>query len=398
MTDFERVLDWFKTGTLARPGAGEESFVDLVRALLRLAGAGGMAGGKGVETLMRRIGAAEHYVFVLIDGLGANQLERLFAPDSFARRHVAGRLGTVWPSTTATALTTLATGDWPAAHGVGGWWTYLADRDLSVVTLPFQQRGTNRPLGLLGVRADELFPLPSVWPRMRHAPRTLLPAKLVHSTYSTYSRGGTAAEGYGELAELPERIAGRVRSAGGPTLTYLYLPQLDTLSHKKGPDAPEVRLSIPALDCLLSDLAGALAGKARLVVTADHGQVAAPRSRWFFVPPTNGLAERLRCRPSGEPSVPFFHVVDGQADAFADAFRTRFGEHFALLTPDEVERLGLLGPPPLSEAIRGRLGTFVGIAPQPAKFLVLPADPGAGNLGVHGGLTHDEMFVPLILA
>ncbi|HUS93217.1 MAG TPA: alkaline phosphatase family protein [Phycisphaerae bacterium] len=398
MTDLERVLGWFECGRLVRPREESRNFVDLVRALLRLAGASDVPGGEGAEELEGRVGPAEHHLLVLVDGLGANQLERLFAPDGFARRHLAGRLQAVWPSTTATALTTLATGQWPCTHGVPGWWTYLDEHDVTAVTLPFEQRLTEQPLGRLGVRPEELYPAPSAWPKVTRRPRTVLPEKLVDSAYSTYARGGTAGAGYKELAELPDRIRRIVRRAAGATLTHLYLPQLDSLSHKKGTDSAEVRLFVPALDALLADLADAVGGVGRLVVTADHGHVNAPRDRWTFLPPTDPLAQMLRCRPTGEPAVPIFHVTDGLAGEFAAAFRERFGEHFALLTVGEVERLRLTGPHLLSPVMRRRLGTFVGISPAPAKLYVLPADPGAGNLGVHGGLSNDEMHVPLILA
>ena len=153
MTGVDRLLAWFDDGTLIRPSADELNFVDLVVGLCRLAGAGGLGETPGSGELARRIGAADHYLLVLVDGMGADLVDAM-PPDAFMRRHLAGRLRSVFPSTTATALTTLHTALWPADHGVGGWWTYLPARDLMCVTLPFRQRHTETPLARLGVSPE----------------------------------------------------------------------------------------------------------------------------------------------------------------------------------------------------------------------------------------------------
>ncbi|MGB2820328.1 MAG: alkaline phosphatase family protein [Phycisphaerae bacterium] len=398
MSGLETVQGWFDAGRLIRPSADELNFTYLVRALLGLCGAETADDGGGAGELRGMIGQAEHYVFVLVDGLGDNLLRRLLPGDGFLRAHQAGRLQAVYLSTTATALTTLATARWPCAHGVPGWWTYLPGPDVSAVTLPFEERTSGRSLGQFGVSAADLFPTPSVWPGLKHQPLSVLPAKIVGTTYSTYAGGGTASVGYADLTEAVARVCSAVREARRPSLTYLYLPQLDALQHKKGTGHAEVGALLAVLEGHLARLCEVLAGKARVVITADHGQINAPRRRWFTLPADDTLGGLLRCRPTGEPSVPIFHVRPGMAEAFLAEFTGRFGENFALLTPDEVERLRLLGPGKLSEAMRRRLGTFVGISQEPAKFYIRPADPGAANIGVHGGLSSDEMHVPLVLA
>jgi hypothetical protein len=398
MTDLERVQGWFEAGRLVRPSADQLNFTDLVRAMLILCGAEEVEDSPGARELRRTIGPAEHYVFVLVDGMGDNLLRRLMPQGALLRTHLVGRLQAVCLSTTATALTTLATGRWPCAHGVPGWWTYLDGLDLTAVTLPFEERTSGRSLRQFGVAAADLFPTPSVWPALNHQPLSVLPARIAGTTYSRYARGGTASVGYKELPEAVERVCAAVRRAGSASFTYLYLPQLDARQHRKGTGHAEVGALLAVLERHLARLCEALAGEARIVISADHGQVNAPRQQWFFLPAGDPLGELLRCRPTGEPSVPIFHVRPGREDVFAAEFAGRFGEHFALLTPDEVEHLRLLGPGRLCEITRRRLGTFVGISPEPAKFYIQPADPGAGNVAVHGGLSRDEMYVPLIVA
>ena len=110
----------------------------------------------GAKTIRERIGKPEHVVLVLVDGFGANLLERL-ADDSIFRSNVAMQLRTVFPSSTAPCLTSLATGLWPAAHGVPGWFMYLDNRQRSILMLPFVERGTEADARTLGVSGDDVY-------------------------------------------------------------------------------------------------------------------------------------------------------------------------------------------------------------------------------------------------
>ena len=63
-----------------------------------------------------------------------------------------------------------------------------------------------------------------------------------------------------------------------------------------------------------------------------------------------------------------------------------------------TKRLRLLGPSDISPTMRRRLGHFVAISRQPSGlFIGAPEDSGSKNIGFHGGLSPDEMSLPLIV-
>jgi hypothetical protein len=137
MTDIDRLLRWFADGTSCADGgrAGHGT---------PRAGAGVARGAPASRSMpppavADAIGPADHLVFVLVDGLGMNLIETLPA-DSFLRTHVVMELQSVHPSGTPAALTSFATGCWPAEHGVIGWFTYLADAGVTATILPFIER------------------------------------------------------------------------------------------------------------------------------------------------------------------------------------------------------------------------------------------------------------------
>jgi len=398
MTQIDRLMEWFEAGRLVRPSAQTLNFVDLIRALFRLAGVPAVEGGPGVDALCGEIGTAEHYLFIVVDGLGLDSVLHL-PEESFLRTHLRDRLQAVFFSTTAAAMPTLATGEWPCKHGSPGWWAYLEEFDVSAEVLPFQERESERPLTDLGVAAGDVFPIPSVWPRMKHRPLSVLPSRIAESVYTRHSTGETTRFGYTGLFDAVALVRDAITRADAPTFTYLYLPQLDSASHEKGTDHRRVYELLLTLDGIIAGLVRSLDGRARVVVTADHGQANVDSEHRFILEAHDPLAPLLRCCPTGEPTVPIFHVRPGCEARFAVEFLGRFAEHFALLEPAEIEGLGLLGPGPLSPVMKRRLGDFVGIGCRPAKFYIRPCVGSHPNyIGVHGGLTPAEMNVPLVLA
>src|SRR4051794_24740317 len=144
------IQEAFNDGRLVRPDPAQPDLVHLVRALGALCGVEHFGDSSFTQQLMNQIGVADHYVFVLLDGLGMNLVRKLPA-DSFIRRHLRTHIRATSPSTTACALTSVATGEWPCRHGVCGWFTYLPDRNLSVTMLPFVERFSGESLASRGL-------------------------------------------------------------------------------------------------------------------------------------------------------------------------------------------------------------------------------------------------------
>ncbi|MFN8638634.1 MAG: alkaline phosphatase family protein [Dehalococcoidia bacterium] len=398
--DVERLRTAIASGRLLHPVSDRPGLVDLARALAATAGVPRMDATRASVELAGEIGNTDHLVLVVIDGLGAEHLEgQESAP--FLRGQMARRLITPFPSTTAVALTSLATGEWPARHSVTGWWTYLPGIEASVTALPFTRRGDDVALESLGVTPEEAFPVPSMW---AECPRDVLcvqPSRIAGTTYSTYQTGGHPSKGYGPLQDAFEAVVQHVLGASGPTFTYLYFPQFDTAAHDRSVLSAEARHALVGIDSGLAALAARLEGRARLVITSDHGHAFVPDERRYRLRATDALALMLRALPSGDMRAPSFHVLPQRVEEFEGAFRTRFGEKFALLTPNEVDELRLLGPEPMVEETRRRLGDFLAVSLDVDVLGYVSADGNRRALqqpSHHSGLTPAEMLIPLILA
>jgi len=389
----------FESGTLVRPTDSAVNLVHIVRAIGQLCGIndGATSSSPATQEAIDLIGPSPHLIFILIDGLGMNILEKL-PPNSFLTTHVIRPIRAVCPSTTAAALTTVTTGVYPSQHGVTGWFTYLPDHSLTAVMLPFAERGTNVPLVSKGIRPGDLLP-PPILPLMTHRPLTLVPSYITNTPYNVYSRGGTDGQGYEDLEDAIDKTVAAIITAKVPTYVHVYLHDVDTMCHHVGVNHEGVVPMVMGIDAELARLADAVKGKARIVITADHGLINVPKDQQTLLMAGDDLLDLLLVPPTGDARMPVFHVREEKRHAFVDLFHRRYDDRMALLETPQAESMQLFGPGKMSPIARKRFGDFIAFPCRPATLAFHPPGKPVGELylAVHGGLSEDEMEVPLCL-
>ena len=391
-----RLLEGFARGTLLRPSSSVPNLVDLARALGGCCGVRHSASTAAAMELQGLIGPADTYLLVLVDGLGADVVDTLPA-GSFLRAHLTGRLRTVFPATTAAGLTSLATGAWPSEHGVPTWFLFLEEIDATVRPLPYDELATRVPLDRLGLEPDQLFLVPSLAWRYGRGVTGWMPRAIANSTYSSFLLGPGAARGYEHLGEAFDLVERELRGpATVPRYFYLYVPDVDTISHEKGKWHADVMRHLQALDDAVRRFRQRTEGAVRIVLSADHGFQDAPAQRRVPIYRQEGILALLRQPPAGDSRIGIFHVRKGQVGAFCARFSERFGEHFALVSPEQAEELRLFGPDPLAPATRRRLGDVLAIGLGDA--ILEHVEREKPQAAAHSGLSPQEMEIPLVLA
>ena len=104
----------------------------------------------------QRLTNAQNIVLLVIDGLGFEFLQSCSAGDAM-RAHLKSSMTSVFPPTTASAVTTYLTGLAPRQHGLTGWFMYFKELDTVTTVLPFTTRMGATPLTELGVTARSLL-------------------------------------------------------------------------------------------------------------------------------------------------------------------------------------------------------------------------------------------------
>ena len=233
MQDTARLESCFARGEMLPPVAGVAGFMDLACAVAGLAGVNTPEAGPFTTQVRSRIGDPQRCVFVLVDGMGIRQLEENLPFDAFLHRHMEMELRAAFPSTTAAALTSLATCRWPAEHAVPAWLTFVEKLGHGVLPLPFVEQGTKTPLLKLGVAPGDVFPLPAVWGQSSRRIVSLVPGDIRNSVYTRYSSGETPRIGYAKLDDAFRQLTSLAMAVDETDFVYCYLPHLDEMAHEK---------------------------------------------------------------------------------------------------------------------------------------------------------------------
>ncbi|MFP4484769.1 MAG: alkaline phosphatase family protein [Spirochaetaceae bacterium] len=376
--------------------------VDLVRALRLISGDPGVLDEDDVSNhvlpLARQLGSVEHLVVVVADGLGLGMLEHL-PGESSLRRFLVRELRAVYPSTTAVALTTIAAASWPYRHGITGWWTHLPEIGRTVAILPFVERGSGRPFHAYASSAGEIIRVRTAWQSSLRDVAVIIPPQIKPGSYNSWFHQGVRRVRRKPIGGVAKTVGRLVRRGKGPTLSYVYLPEVDHAAHHHGPDAAETEAAVAAIEKVVDELRCRLPPESRIIVTADHGHISTPRDKETVVGPDHELMTLLTAPPSGDVRSIQFFVKPHYRREFPERFRELLGtERFLLGSTDELIQTKMLGPGVPDDAVRSRWGDFTAIARNHNSFEFVPAgDRPKAFVGSHSGLSPEEMRVPLIV-
>ncbi len=400
MTGIAYLVEAFAEGDLLRPRPEVRNLVDMSRAIACLCGVNDLDMSENAHEIAKSIGDADHIALVLVDGMGMNLLESL-PPNSFLRRRLWEQMQTVFPSTTAVALTSLATGEWPQDHAVTGWWTHLPALGSSATILSYTARSNNQSLLKRGISPETAFPVKSLWKSMPRDVRAVVPKAIAGSVYSEYFSGGRETVGYESLANGVDLVASHVSESEEKTFTYLYSSRVDSEAHMYGMTRPQVHHALTEVDREIERLASLVGDKARIVVTADHGFLDAPPPKRHTLRVNRQLQPLFRLMPSGDARVMYLYTLEWARERVRRYFEQRFEQVFMVVDMEDAIKIQLFGPTEPTDETRERLGDLV-VVSSGADVLEYNASRGSGRMlqlnGHHSGLSPDEMLIPLVIA
>jgi hypothetical protein len=346
-----------------------------------------------------RLAAARNLVFWLVDGLGYNYLADVGRGGALAA-HLKGSLTSVFPSTTASAITTTFTGLSPQQHGLTGWFTWFSDADAIAAALPFRRRGDDKPLTELGVVPERLFDAPRLLDALDARAIVVSQRRIVDSDYSRYFGGGAERRSYEHLAELVTAVEAAVRSGPERKYIYAYYPELDAVAHKHGVGSAQAAGRLQAIDAAFAELLRRLAGTdTALIVSADHGFIDTPAAEALSLESYPELAGMLARPLSGEPRVAFCHVRPGLANAFMTQARHALGDYADVLPSTRLIEEGWFGPGVAHPQLAERVGDVALVMKRHATIKDwIDGEKRHVLIGNHGGTTEDEMLIPLVFA
>lgn len=357
-------------------------------------------------------------VLFLIDGFGWRFFER-FQGAPFLK--TAARLGQVeklvaqFPSTTASHVTTLHTGMPVGEHGIFEWYYYEPMLDALIAPLLFSFAGTRQrdTLRSVGAKPKHLFPNNTIYRPLKK--QGVSCTVFQHHEYTPSAFGdvvfsGARSLGYKTLSEALVNLADALARSPSPAYFVLYNDRIDAIAHEYGPDSPQTTAEIQVfLLTMESIFQQALAGSRRKVLfmlTADHGLSETDPGKVVYLnrdPRFAGVEKFFRTDRQGEPLVPggsardfFLYIKPGLVEEVAAFLAPRLEGAAEVRRVADLMSEGYFGPT-LSPKFCARAGDLV-ILPyryQSVWWYEKNKYEQKYN-GHHGGLTPQEMEIPLL--
>ena len=344
------------------------------------------------------IADARNVVLLVADGLGLDLLRRIGAGSAW-ERHRRGAMTSVFPSTTASAITTFMTGEAPQQHALTGWFTYLAEAGSVLAVLPFRARFGGASLSAAGIAPRDLFGLTPLFDTLAVPSVVVAPAWIAGTDFNTAHSGSARRIGYKGLAQLFASVAS-VAEAPGRKYIYAYLPDIDALAHEHGTGSDKVAARFQELDRLFGNFLETLRGSDTLVIaTADHGLIDTAPERMVKLSDHPELERTLVLPLCGEPRAAYCYVHPDRGAAFERYVGDKLGHCAELHRSEELLQRGFFGLGEPHPRLARRIGHYTLLM----KDNWVIKDQVAGekpfqHIGVHGGVSAEEMTVPLVVA
>lgn len=368
-------------------------------------------------------GPINHVITLLIDALGFDQLNTMIeagelptftqltqSPDNF---YIP--LTSVYPSTTTTALTSLATACLPQQHGILATVTQFPESGVMVNLIRHSVAndyiGTPLPDKLLN--PDKLVACPNIYTALEKEGvkcYTVNYHAYIGSSISRFTSVGSNLEyiSYrtpsGAAVALRNLIESLPTKSKQKSYTYAYLSSVDETAHRFGPLSPNYQAELSVIDFTLGrELFSQVKNRSDVLfmIVADHGQLSISKDKTVWLNEHPELTRLFNAPVGGERRATYLYLKNNTTEKALNYCRAHFSDSMLALSKDEALQSGVFGSSDqaASEAAYERLGDVV-LLPfdswQIRHFLPSEANTTLGSIGAHGGLNRAEMLIPFL--
>ena len=320
----------------------------------------------------------KNILVILLDGMGKNIIERNLDKNGFFNTHFAGAYSSTFPPTTVAATTSIGNGLTPCEHGWLGWDCYFPQIDRDVTVFLNTDTESKEKVAEESV-AWKYLGYSSVNDRINSAGgKAYFVAPFIPPHPGTFEESCEIIKTY---CEEP-----------GQKYIYCYFNEPDYTMHRMGCYCDEAKQVISSLERRIESLTDELKDTL-VVVTADHGHM---DSKGVCIKNYPKIMNCLKRIPTIEPRALNLFIKEDKRDEFEKEFTKEFGDKFLLLPKGKVLEMKLFGCGTEHKDFRDMLGDYLAVATDDLSIYNTEEEVEK-YIGVHAGLTKDEMIIPLII-
>ena len=367
------------------PNYKTNSLLNLINSII--SGFGGKNSHPPLIGLSEEIKQSTNVVFLVIDGMGSDVIEKIGKTNFFLKNKVQN-LTSVYPPTTTAAITTLFTGLSPKEHGLLAWLMYFKEVEEDVMILPYKTTAGKKP------RKKIIPKIKSVFDQIKVEKNIIMPQKLLDSPYNLSFIKLIKKWPYRNFNGMLTKIKIAIKSNSKQKYIYAYWPKYDLISHRYGKESKEAKDHLKKLSSKLEQFVKKIIGtNTLLLITADHGFITSGKKRTIELSKHATIRECLSHPVTGEPRSAFCYVYPKKKQLFEKYVKHKLNKYCQLHKSKDLVRKGFFGEGKAHPNLLNRLGDYVLIA---KKNYIFTDSMNHFFKGHHAGLSKEEMTIPLI--
>ncbi len=321
----------------------------------------------------------KNIIVMLFDGLGVSAINEHLNENDFLRKHFVCPISSVFPSTTVAATTSIESGYSPVETAWLGWDLYFEEIGENVAVFRNTLQRNGEPAAKFNV-AHKYIPVKSIMKRIEEFNGR-------RSAYCVSFFSKYRSKSVEDICKTVYKLSKKRKRK----YIYAYWHQPDGAMHGYGVTSNEAHEQILHINREVEKLCGKLENSL-IIITADHGLCDSVNEYLEDYP---NLFSMLKIPPSIEPSRALsLFVKEGMQKEFETEFNKLFGYDFRLMTKEEVFAENILGFGKPHPRTYDFVGDYLAVATGNKSLFTEREEHEF--IGVHAGLTEEEMTVPFI--
>jgi len=342
---------------------------------------------------------SKNIVLIVIDGFSYEYLVKKHKNTIFYK-NLKGKMTSVFPSTTASAISTFVTGFPVQQNAISGWFTYLKELGTVSTILPFNPRYGGEPFSKFGIDPKLIFKTKPFSETINAKSYYLTSKGLSGTDYTDSFIGKSEIVPYRNLNDFMRALAYVLKFRNSrKKFIYGYWPELDTEAHLYGINSSKTYSHLRKLNSAFEKLLKKIENtNTTLIITGDHGLIDSTPKHTIFLENHPNLKKCLTLPLCGESRVVYCYVKPSKEKDFIKYVKEKLSKYCYLYKSEELIRNNYFGLFEPDKTLYDRIGDYVLIMKE--NYVMKDALLGEERtplIGYHGGVSKEEMHVPLIV-
>ena len=320
---------------------------------------------------------------ILFDGMGKNIIRYHLKEKSFIRSHYVTTINSTYPPTTAAATTALLTGKYPIETGWLAWNTYFKELDRNIILFRGKDIDTGETLDDPLI-AYKKFPITQIFDLINQ--KGLAKATQI-MRYPVQEKGPKSLRKGAKMTK-------ETLSNDENCFVYFYWDSPDREMHETGIHSFRTHIQVLKAQWFIKKVAKQNPDTLFIQI-ADHGHV---NIKMLDICDHDDLYSLLANKVTMEKRTPSFFVKEENRKQFETLFNNYYGEHFELLSKEEVLKIKLFGEGTPNKDVIDSFGDYVAISKDEYGLTCSKQKRERHNFvykGHHSGGTSEEREIDL---